>query len=132
MKDATAALLSLLESPTIASKRWVYEQYDHMVRTNTMVRPGSDAAVIRVKGTNKALAMTMDGNGRYCVLNPYEGRQHCGGRGGEQSGVLRSGADRGDGLLEFRQSRAAGGHVAVHLSDRRDEGCVRGTFRFPS
>ncbi|HKW85445.1 MAG TPA: phosphoribosylformylglycinamidine synthase subunit PurL, partial [Nitrospiraceae bacterium] len=71
--DPTAALLSLLESPTIASKAWVYEQYDHMVRTNTLVRPGSDAAVIRIKGTNKALAMTTDGNGRYCVLNPYMG-----------------------------------------------------------
>ena len=65
------ALLTLLESPTIASKRWVYQQYDHMVRTNTIVRPGSDAAVLRIKGTNKALAMTTDGNGRYCVLNPY-------------------------------------------------------------
>ena len=73
VKDANAALLSLLESPTIASKRWVYEQYDHMVRTNTMVRPGSDAAVVRIKGTNKAVAMTVDCNGRYCLLHPYEG-----------------------------------------------------------
>ncbi len=73
VKDATNALLSLLESPTIASKRWVYQQYDHMVRTNTLVRPGSDAAVLRIKGTNKALAITTDGNGRYCVLNPYLG-----------------------------------------------------------
>jgi len=72
-KDPTAVLLSLLESPTIASKAWVYQQYDHMVRTNTLVRPGSDAAVIRIKGTNKALAMTTDGDGRYCVLNPYVG-----------------------------------------------------------
>jgi phosphoribosylformylglycinamidine synthase len=72
-KDPTAVLLSLLESSTIASKAWVYQQYDHMVRTNTLVRPGSDAAVIRIKGTNKALAMTTDGNGRYCVLNPYVG-----------------------------------------------------------
>lgn len=73
VKDANAALLSLLESPTIASKRWIYEQYDHMVRTNTVVRPGSDAAVVRIKGTNKAVAMTIDCNGRYCLLNPYEG-----------------------------------------------------------
>ena len=73
VKDANAALLSLLESPTIASKRWVYEQYDHMVRTNTMVRPGSDAAVIRIKGTTKAVALTVDCNGRYCLLHPYEG-----------------------------------------------------------
>jgi len=73
MKDANAALLALLESPTIASKRWVYEQYDHMVRTNTTVRPGSDAAVVRIKGTNKAVAMTVDCNSRYCLLHPYEG-----------------------------------------------------------
>lgn len=73
VKDANAALLSLLESPTIASKRWIYEQYDHMVRTNTVVRPGSDAAVVRIKGTHKAVAMTIDCNGRYCLLNPYEG-----------------------------------------------------------
>jgi phosphoribosylformylglycinamidine synthase II len=73
LKDANAALLALLESPTIASKRWVYEQYDHMVRTNTMVRPGSDAAVVRIKGTNKAVAMTVDCNSRYCLLHPYEG-----------------------------------------------------------
>ena len=73
VKDANVALLSLLESPTIASKRWVYHQYDHMVRTNTMVRPGSDAAVVRIKGTNKAVAMTVDCNSRYCMLHPYEG-----------------------------------------------------------
>jgi len=73
VKDAKAALLSLLESPTIASKRWVYEQYDHMVCTNSIIRPGSDAAVVRIKGTNKAVAMTVDCNGRYCLLHPYEG-----------------------------------------------------------
>ncbi|NKB82645.1 MAG: phosphoribosylformylglycinamidine synthase subunit PurL [Nitrospirales bacterium] len=71
--DPTAALLALLESPTIASKRWVYRQYDHMVGTNTIVCPGSDAAVVRIKGTQKALAMTTDGNSRYCLLNPYMG-----------------------------------------------------------
>lgn len=73
VKDPDGVLLSLLESPTIASKRWVYEQYDHMVRTNTLVRPGSDAAVMRIKGTDKAVAMTVDCNSRYCLLHPYEG-----------------------------------------------------------
>ncbi|HVM32488.1 MAG TPA: phosphoribosylformylglycinamidine synthase subunit PurL [bacterium] len=72
-KDLTAVLLRLLADPTIASKRWVYRQYDHMVRTNTYVRPGSDAAVVRVKGTALGLAMTIDGNGAYCALDPYEG-----------------------------------------------------------
>ncbi len=73
VKDPVEALMQLLASPTIASKRWVYRQYDHMVGTNTVVCPGSDAAVVRIKGTGKALAMTTDGNSRYCLLNPYLG-----------------------------------------------------------
>jgi phosphoribosylformylglycinamidine synthase len=73
VKNPTDVLLALLESPTIAEKRWAYRQYDHMVRTNTLVKPGSDAAVIRIKGTDKALAVTTDGNGRYCLLHPYIG-----------------------------------------------------------
>jgi phosphoribosylformylglycinamidine synthase len=71
--DLGEALLLVLGSPTIANKRWIYRQYDSTVRTNTMVGPGSDAAVIRVKGTQKALAMATDCNGRYCWLDPYEG-----------------------------------------------------------
>lgn len=73
VKNPEDVLLQLLESPTIASKAWVYRQYDHMVGINTIVRPGSDAAVVRIKGTDKALAMTTDGNSRYCLLNPYVG-----------------------------------------------------------
>jgi phosphoribosylformylglycinamidine synthase II len=71
--DLGAALLQLLGSPTIASKRWIYRQYDSTVRTNTMVGPGSDAAVVRVKGTKRALAIATDGNGRYCWLDAFEG-----------------------------------------------------------
>jgi phosphoribosylformylglycinamidine synthase subunit PurL len=70
---AQQALSALLVSPTIASKRWVYRQYDTMVRTNTLVLPGMGAGVIRVKGTSRALAMSTDGNGRYCYLNPRRG-----------------------------------------------------------
>ncbi|KYD29117.1 phosphoribosylformylglycinamidine synthase subunit PurL [Parageobacillus toebii] len=66
-------LLSLLAQPTIASKEWVYQQYDYMVRTNTVVVPGSDAAVLRIRGTNKALAMTTDCNSRYIYLDPETG-----------------------------------------------------------
>jgi phosphoribosylformylglycinamidine synthase subunit PurL len=66
-------LLKLLASPNIASKQWVYRQYDHMVRTNTAVLPGADAAVVRIKETRRALAMTLDGNGRYCAESPREG-----------------------------------------------------------
>ena len=68
-----ASLRLLLPSPTIANKRWIYRQYDSTVRTNTLVGPGSDAAVVRVKGTKKALAMATDCNGRYCWLDPFEG-----------------------------------------------------------
>jgi len=69
----TEVLCRLLASPNIASKHWVYRQYDHMVRTNTVVLPGSDAAVLRVKETRRSLAMALDGNGRYCSLDPREG-----------------------------------------------------------
>ncbi|MGB9619196.1 MAG: phosphoribosylformylglycinamidine synthase subunit PurL, partial [Armatimonadota bacterium] len=71
--DYNEALMKLLASPSIASKEWVYEQYDHMVQTNTVVLPGSDAAVIRIRGTKKAIALTTDCNGRYCYLDPYMG-----------------------------------------------------------
>jgi len=67
------ALLKLLASPNLVSKQFVYRQYDHMVRTNTAVLPGADAAVVRIKETRRALAMTLDGNGRYCAANPREG-----------------------------------------------------------
>ncbi|MGM0212937.1 phosphoribosylformylglycinamidine synthase subunit PurL [Enterococcus sp. AZ109] len=75
VNDATETLLALLQQPTIASKRSIYETYDSQVRTNTVVRPGSDAAVLRVRGTNKALAMTTDCNARYLYLNPEIGGQ---------------------------------------------------------
>jgi phosphoribosylformylglycinamidine synthase len=65
----------LLASPTIASKRWVYRQYDHMVRTNTLVLPGMGAGVVRVKGTSRALALSVDCNGRFVYLDPYRGAQ---------------------------------------------------------
>ena len=67
------ALLQILSAPTVASKLWVYRQYDQMVRTNTVVPAGMGAGVIRVKGTSRALAMSVDGNGRYCYLNPRRG-----------------------------------------------------------
>ncbi len=66
-------LTALLKAPTIASKEWVYDQYDYQVRTNTVVAPGSDAAVLRVRGTNKGLAMTTDCNSRYIYLDPATG-----------------------------------------------------------
>lgn len=61
------------KSPHIASKKWVYEQYDHMVLTNTVFQPGHDASVLRIKGSKKGIALTVDGNPRFVYLNPYEG-----------------------------------------------------------
>jgi phosphoribosylformylglycinamidine synthase len=72
-KSAVESLRLLLRDPTIASKNWVYRQYDHMVRTGTVVRPGSDAAVFRVREANKILAATADCNSLYCALDPREG-----------------------------------------------------------
>ncbi|WP_411348062.1 phosphoribosylformylglycinamidine synthase subunit PurL [Paenibacillus sp. WLX2291] len=71
--DLSGALRSVLASPTVASKAWVYDQYDYMVRTSTAVRPGSDAAVVLVNGTRKALAMTTDCNSRFVYLDPEVG-----------------------------------------------------------
>ncbi|MFQ5449456.1 MAG: phosphoribosylformylglycinamidine synthase subunit PurL [Nitrospinaceae bacterium] len=68
-------LKKLLASPNIASKEWIYQQYDHMVRLNTLVLPGSDAAVIRIPGTQKAVALSVDCNSRYCYLDPFQGAQ---------------------------------------------------------
>ncbi|HPF09317.1 MAG TPA: phosphoribosylformylglycinamidine synthase subunit PurL, partial [Candidatus Cloacimonadota bacterium] len=66
-------LIRLLDSPNIASKHAVYQQYDHMVQIGSTIEPGSDAAVIRISDTNKAIAAATDCNGRYCYLDPYEG-----------------------------------------------------------
>ena len=79
-KDALQALprpadafLSLLAAPTVASKRWIYRQYDYMVRTNTIAPAGAAAGIVRIKGTPRALAMSADGNGRFCQLDPRQG-----------------------------------------------------------
>jgi phosphoribosylformylglycinamidine synthase II len=76
VKDIQHSFIKVFSSANIVSKNWVYEQYDHMVRTNTALLPGNgDAAVIRIKKTRKALAMKTDGNGRYVYLNPRRGGQ---------------------------------------------------------
>ncbi|AJD90440.1 phosphoribosylformylglycinamidine synthase [Jeotgalibacillus malaysiensis] len=73
VENVEETLHALLKQPTIASKEWVYDQYDYQVRTNTVVTPGSDAAVLRIRGTEKALAMTTDCNSRYLYLDPETG-----------------------------------------------------------
>lgn len=72
-QDFGRVMRKMLTSPNLCSREWVYRQYDYMVRTNTLTRPGRDAAVIRIKETRRALAMTLDGHGRYCHLDPREG-----------------------------------------------------------
>jgi phosphoribosylformylglycinamidine synthase subunit PurL len=75
--DFTANLKQLLASPNICGKRWVWQQYDHMVQTNTIEAPGSgDAGVIRIKGSQRGLSMALDGNGRWCYLDPRLGAMH--------------------------------------------------------
>ena len=75
--DFSSQLKRLLASPNICSKRWVWQQYDHMVQTNTVDAPGAgDAGVIRIKGSNRGLAMALDGNSRWCYLDPRLGAMH--------------------------------------------------------
>jgi len=71
--DPLAALVKLIGCPDLCSKRWIWEQYDHMVMADTVGRPGGDAALVRVHGTNKALALTSDCTPRYCLADPAEG-----------------------------------------------------------
>lgn len=73
--DLNQVLIKLLGSPDICSKEWVYRQYDHRVQMNTVVKPGSDASILRIKGRDKGVGVTMDSNGRYCYLNPRTGSQ---------------------------------------------------------
>ncbi|MGZ4208584.1 MAG: phosphoribosylformylglycinamidine synthase subunit PurL, partial [Actinomycetota bacterium] len=75
-KDLGEALLQLMGSPNICSKRWVYQQYDSIVQHNTVDGPGGDAAVLRIEGTSRALAISTDGNGRWCQLDPRAGAAH--------------------------------------------------------
>jgi phosphoribosylformylglycinamidine synthase len=72
-RDLNADLLALVGSGDLCSKRWIWQQYDYMVRTNTLAGPGGDAAIVRIKETDTSVAMSLDGNARYCALSPREG-----------------------------------------------------------
>ena len=72
-EDYNQILLNLLASPNLSSKEEIYQQYDYLVQTNTLIPPGDDAAILRIKGSKKALALTTEGNGRYCFLDPRQG-----------------------------------------------------------
>ncbi len=75
-KDILSDLLKMISHPNLCSRKWIWEQYDHMVMADTVVRPGSDAAVVRVHGTNKGIAISTDCSPTYCRHNPYEGGKH--------------------------------------------------------
>ena len=117
-EDPSATLLALLESPNLCSREWVYRQYDQFVGGNTILRPGADAAVVRVEGTRRALALTVDCNHRYGVLDPYlgavlavvEAARNCvavGARPLAVSDCLNYGnPERSDVMWEFQQGIA--------------------------
>ena len=112
------ALPALMASADICSKRWIWEQYDYQVRTNTVAGPGAEAAIVRIKETGNSVAISLDGNGRYSYLESARGREAGGGRMLPQSGDGGRAAGRGHEQLELRQSRAARDHGAVGGGDR--------------
>ena len=120
-----AALPALLAAPDICSKRWIWEQYDYQVRTNTLTLPEqTDAAIVRVKETGTSIAMSLDGNGRYTYLSPARGRATRRRRMLPQSlGGGRAARGRHQ-LPQLRQSRAPGNHGATGGSHRRHVGCL--------
>ena len=118
--DLREAVFAVLTSPNVASKRWVFEQYDSIVQGQTVAGAGSDAAVVRVPGTMKALALSSDGKGRYGALDPYLGAMHAVAEAARNVAVTGATPARDHELPELRQPRAARGHVAVLRVDPRD------------
>ena len=117
------ALLTLLASPDQASKRWIWEQYDHLVMGRTRIRPGGNAAVVGLPGSNRALALTTDCTPRYCRRRPGRGRAAGGRRGLAQPDGGRRDAAGDDEQPEFRGPDAAGDHgTACRLRDRHGRG----------
>ena len=110
----------MLGSPNVASKRWVWEQYDSIVQGGTVMPPGADAALIRIEGTLKALALSTDGKGRFGALDPYLGAAHAVAEAARNVACAGRDAARDHQLPELRQPRAAGGDVAVRGVGPRD------------
>ena len=118
--DLSTELLDLLASPNIADKSWVWRQYDHQLFLNTVAGPGGDASVLRLKETAaRALALSVDGKGRFCALDPRIGRAARGARGGPQRRVQRRPSAGARELPELREPRAPRGDVAVLRGGRR-------------
>ena len=119
--DLSGELLALLASPTIADKSWVWHQYDHQLFLNTVAGPGSDAAVLRLKGTARALALTTDGAAQFCALDPRVGAQLTVMEAARNVACVGGESARARQLPELRQPRASRSHVAVRGSGRRHE-----------
>ena len=121
-RDPIAALRTLVGCPDLASRRWIWEQYDHLVMGQTVQRPGGDAAVVRMHGRRKALALTTDCTPRYCDADPEARRRAGGGRELAQPDRRRRPAAGDHRQHEFRQSRKARDHGPVR---RRHRGHAR-------
>ena len=106
--DAGTLLLDLLGSTNIASKRWVWEQYDHQVMLGTVVGPGHDAAVLRIEGTPTRIAVTTDGNGRYCLIDPRVGTMHAVAEAARNISVLGAEPKAITNCLNFGNPERAG------------------------
>ncbi len=117
--DYNQTLLRMMESPNLCSREWVYRQYDSYVGGGTIVRPGSDAAVVRLAGTEKAVAMTVDCNSRLCLVDPYVGTVSAVAEAARNLAASGAEPDRGHQLPQLRQPREARGDVAIPAGDRR-------------
>ncbi len=124
--DTIEALERLLAAPDLCSKRWVWEQYDHVILGNTVQRPGGDAAVVRIEDGPKGLALTTDVTPRYCEADPFEGGQTGGGGMLAKPDRRRREAARHHRQFEFRQSRAARDHGSVRGLHSRHRGGLQG------
>ena len=129
-RDYTADLKKLLASSNVCSKRWVHEQYDSMVQTNTVQGPGGEAGVMRIKGTGRpqtlegplgalGLAMALDGNGRWAYLDPKLGAMHAVAEAARKVAMHRRNARRRHQLPQLRQSGEARNHGAAFRRHRR-------------
>ncbi len=124
--DLREALLRMLGAPNVASKRWAWQQYDSRVQGQTVAGPGSDAAIVRVPGSLKALALSTDGKGRYGALDPYLGAVHAVAEAARNVAVSGAQTPRDHELPQLRQPRAPGRHVAVRRVDQGDTRCLHG------
>ena len=119
-------LKTMMGGPHLCSRRWIWEQYDHMVMGDTVQRPGGDAAVVRVHGTNKGLAITCDVTPRYVAADPVMGTKQAVVETLAQPDRRRRRSARHHRQHELRQPRAPRGHGPVRRRRPRHEGSLRG------